>query len=104
MFESLKYGSTDYTQLNAENQAMKTPLNLMMYCMPVGFGCAAVGLLVSAILAYVLGAMEAVVAHVSRRLNSRAGRMSKYGIRTRSEPECSAAWRYWPSLHCRMLM
>ncbi|HEC2564903.1 hypothetical protein RZQ20_25580 [Raoultella ornithinolytica] len=73
MFESLKYGSTDYTQLNAENQAMKTPLNLMMYCMPVGFGCAAVGLLVSAILAYVLGAMEAVVAHVSRRLNLKGG-------------------------------
>lgn len=72
-FESLKYGTTDYLQLDAENQAMKTPLNLVMYSMPVGFGCAAVGLLASASLAYVLGAMEAVVAHVSRRLNCKDG-------------------------------
>lgn len=73
MFESLKYGTTDYTQLNAENQAMKTPLNLVMYCMPVGFGYAAVGLLVSASLAYVLGGTEAVVAQVSHRLNRKDG-------------------------------
>lgn len=72
-FESLKYGTTDYLHLDAENQAMKTPLNLVMYSMPVGFGCAAVGFLASAGLAYVLGALEGVVAHVSRRLSRKDG-------------------------------
>ncbi|MGX9838927.1 hypothetical protein ACH32B_23540 [Enterobacter dykesii] len=73
VFESLKYGTTDYTHLNAENQAMKTPLNLVMYSMPVAFGCAAVGLLASAGLSYVLGTMEGIVAHVSHRLNCKDG-------------------------------
>ncbi|MEQ4763432.1 hypothetical protein [Klebsiella aerogenes] len=72
-FESLKYGTTDYLQLDAENQAMKTSLNLVMYSMPVGFGCVAVGFLASACLAYILGAMEGVVAHVSHRLNHKDG-------------------------------
>lgn len=73
IFESLGYGTTDFAALDVENQAMKTPLNLVMYSMPVGLGCAAVGLLASASLAYVLGAMETIVAHMSRRLNCKGG-------------------------------
>lgn len=37
MFSALGYGIADFMTLNAENQAMKTPLNLTMYAMPVGF-------------------------------------------------------------------
>lgn len=71
IFESLGYGTTDFAALDVENQAMKTPLNLVMYSMPVGFGSAAVGFLVSSFLTYLLGALESVVNRVSCRLSRR---------------------------------
>lgn len=40
------YDATDFVNLNAERQALKTPLNLMMYAMPGGFWCAGAGLFV----------------------------------------------------------
>ena len=48
------YGTTDFGRLNAENQAMKTPLNLTMYAMPVSFWCAAAGLFAASAMALLL--------------------------------------------------
>ncbi|MGJ7067284.1 hypothetical protein ABM016_18645 [Morganella morganii] len=47
MFELLGYNTTDFLKLNAENQAMKTPLNLTMYSMPVNLWCISAGFFVS---------------------------------------------------------
>lgn len=66
IFISLSYGTTDFARLNAENQAMKTPLNLTMYAMPVGFGCAAAGFLVASGLAFMLDGVSDVVAMCAR--------------------------------------
>ncbi|MFC7506605.1 hypothetical protein ACFQUX_03075 [Pantoea stewartii] len=54
MFSALGYGTADFVTLNAENQAMKTPLNLTMYAMPVGFWCAAAGFLAASGVAFIL--------------------------------------------------
>lgn len=54
IFVALGYGSTDFVKLSAENQAMKTPLNLTMYAMPVGFWCAAAGFLVASGVSFLL--------------------------------------------------
>ncbi|WP_233268393.1 hypothetical protein [Pantoea sp. BAV 3049] len=72
-FESLKYGITDFAALDAENQAMKTPLNLVMYVMPVGFGCAGVGLLAASALAYCLGVLDGVMTYFSCRSGRKDG-------------------------------
>ena len=72
-FESLKYGITDFAALDAENQAMKTPLNLVMYVMPVGFGCAGVGLLAASALTYCLGVLDGVMTYFSCRLGRKDG-------------------------------
>lgn len=37
------YGTTDYAKLSIEDQALKPPLNLIMYSMPAAFGCACAG-------------------------------------------------------------
>ncbi|KGT87932.1 hypothetical protein NG99_22500 [Erwinia typographi] len=47
IFDSLGYATADFVKLNAEKQAMKTPLNLTMYAMPVSFGCAAAGFFIA---------------------------------------------------------
>lgn len=44
----------DFAALNVEEQSMKTPLNLVMYTMPVGFYCAGLGLLGASALSFVL--------------------------------------------------
>lgn len=54
MFSALGYGTADFVTLNAENQAMKTPLNLTMYAMPVGFWCAAAGFLAASGVSFLL--------------------------------------------------
>lgn len=60
VFESLKYGTTDFAVLDAENQTMKTPLNLMMYSMPVSFWCAAAGFLAASGVSFLLDVAGAV--------------------------------------------
>jgi len=67
IFISLSYGTTDFARLNAENQAMKTPLNLTMYAMPVGFGCAAAGFLAASGLAYISGVVDSIVLTLFRK-------------------------------------
>ncbi|WP_277972925.1 hypothetical protein [Pantoea agglomerans] len=74
IFISLSYGITDFTRLNAENQAMKTPLNLTMYAMPVGFWCAAAGFLVASGLAFLLDAVSDVVAVCARTFSRKKAR------------------------------
>lgn len=72
-FESLKYGITDFAALDAENQTMKIPMNLVMYVMPVGFGCAGVGLLAASALAYCLGVLDGVMTYFSCRSGRKDG-------------------------------
>ena len=62
MFSALGYGIADFMTLNAENQAMKTPLNLTMYAMPVGFWCAAAGFLAASGVSFLLDVAGAIKA------------------------------------------
>lgn len=65
MFSALGYGSADFVTLSAENQAMKTPLNLTMYAMPVGFWCAAAGFLAASGVSFLLDIAGEVKTSVS---------------------------------------
>lgn len=65
MFSALGYGSADFVTLSAENQAMKTPLNLTMYAMPVGFWCAAAGFLAASGVSFLLDVAGEVKTSVS---------------------------------------
>ncbi|MGS3662791.1 hypothetical protein ACDJ09_22970 [Salmonella enterica subsp. enterica serovar Minnesota] len=63
MFSALGYGIADFMTLNAENQAMKTPLNLTMYAMPVGFWCAAAGFLAASGVSFLLDVVSDIKTH-----------------------------------------
>ncbi|WP_223813131.1 MULTISPECIES: hypothetical protein [Pantoea] len=74
IFISLSYGTTDFARLNAENQAMKTPLNLTMYAMPAGFFCAAAGCLAASGLTLILDIISDAVNACTRRFSRKAAR------------------------------
>jgi|GEM_PF-3510654 hypothetical protein len=63
MFSALGYGTADFVTLDAENQAMKTPLNLTMYAMSVGFWCAAGGLFAASGVAFILDVVGDIKTH-----------------------------------------
>lgn len=63
IFVALGYGTTDFVKLSTENQAMKTPLNLTMYAMPVGFWCAAAGFLAASGVSFLLDVVGDIKTH-----------------------------------------
>ncbi|HEN4999253.1 TPA: hypothetical protein U6I48_004823 [Klebsiella aerogenes] len=50
MFSYLGYELNDFATLDAENQAMKTPLNLVMYVIPSCFYVTSLGLLLASVI------------------------------------------------------
>lgn len=69
MFSALGYNATDFIRLDMEHRAMKTPLNLTMYAMPVGSWCASAGFLAASCISFLLDGAGEVTAYFADRFS-----------------------------------